>query len=127
MSEEEHVIAVAPDGVRRVGIVGAGVIGGGWALHYLRMGFDVEVFDPGPEAGRTLLAMRDEIWPLLERIGLPPGASSDRIAFHADPAASAAHAALVPADPPADGPGKPATIPASDPAAPPQPLLPPAP
>ncbi len=25
--------------VRRVGIVGAGVIGGGWALHYLRMGF----------------------------------------------------------------------------------------
>ena len=37
--------AVEPGQVRRVGIVGAGVIGGGWALHYLRMGFDVDVYD----------------------------------------------------------------------------------
>jgi len=37
---------VGPDQVHRVGIVGAGVIGGGWALHYLRTGFDVDVYDP---------------------------------------------------------------------------------
>ena len=35
--------AVPPDRARRVGIVGAGVIGGGWALHYLRAGLDVDV------------------------------------------------------------------------------------
>ncbi len=34
---------VQPEQARRVGIVGAGVIGGGWALHYLRMGLDVGV------------------------------------------------------------------------------------
>src|SRR5260221_1267907 len=104
MSEEEHVIAVAPDGVRRVGIVGAGVIGGGWALHYLRMGFDVDVFDPGPEAGRTLLAMRDEIWPLLERIGLRPGASPGPIGLHADLAGALADPHTVHADTPSDAP-----------------------
>ena len=42
--------AVPPDQVRRVGVVGAGVIGGGWALHYLRMGLDVDVYDPAPAA-----------------------------------------------------------------------------
>src|SRR5260221_5412050 len=92
MSEEEHVIAVAPDGVRRVGIVGAGVIGGGWALHYLRMGFDVDVFDPGPEAGRTLLAMRDEIWPLLERIRFRAGGRSGPVALYAEPGRAAVDA-----------------------------------
>src|SRR5260221_459336 len=110
INQERTPIAVAPDGVRRVGIVGAGVIGGGWALHYLRMGFDVDVFDPGPEAGRTLLAMRDEIWPLLERIGSRPGASPDRIAFHADLAGAVADADMVQENTPEDGPGKRATI-----------------
>src|SRR5215475_3482852 len=117
MSEEEHVIAVAPDGVRRVGIVGAGVIGGGWALHYLRMGFDVDVFDPGPGADRALLAMRDEIWPLLERIGLRPGASPERITFHADLAGAVADADIVQENTPEDGPGKRAIIAAIDRAA----------
>src|SRR6516225_3447800 len=84
MSEEGHVDAVAPDQVRRVGLVGAGVIGGGWALHYLRMGFDVDVYDPGPRARHGLARMLAEIWPLMERIGLRPGASPDRLTFHAD-------------------------------------------
>jgi carnitine 3-dehydrogenase len=117
MSEEEHVIAVAPDEVRRVGIVGAGVIGGGWALHYLRMGFDVDVFDPGPGAGRALLAMRDETWPLLERMGLRPGASPDRITVHADLARAVADADMVQENTPEDGPAKRAAMAAIDSAA----------
>ena len=36
-----------------MGIVGAGVIGGGWALHYLRAGFDVDVYDPAPQRAPT--------------------------------------------------------------------------
>jgi carnitine 3-dehydrogenase len=78
----EQANTVKPDQVRRVGIVGAGVIGGGWALHYLRMGLDVDVYDPAPAARRDLLRMRAEIWPLLERIGLREGASADRLVLH---------------------------------------------
>ena len=95
--------AVEPEQVRRVGIVGAGVIGGGWALHYLRMGFDVAVYDPGPQAEAGLLRLRDAAWPVLERLGLRPGASPDRLAFHADLAGAVAGADLVQENGPEDG------------------------
>jgi carnitine 3-dehydrogenase len=75
------VPAVGPGAARRVGIVGAGVIGGGWALHYLRMGFDVDVHDPGPGARDGLLRMLDSAWPVLTRLGLRPGASPERLTF----------------------------------------------
>src|SRR5216683_41405 len=74
--------AVQPDQARRVGIVGAGVIGGGWALHYLRTGFDVDVYDPAPGARGDLLRMVEASWPLLERMGLREGASQGRLTFH---------------------------------------------
>jgi len=89
-----------------VGLVGAGVIGGGWALHYLRMGFDVDVYDPGPKASHGVATMLAEIWPLLERIGLRPGASPDRIAFHTDLDAAVANADMVQENTPEDGPAK---------------------
>ena len=98
--------AVEPDQVRRVGIVGAGVIGGGWAVHYLRMGFDVDVYDPAPRAERYLLRLRDAAWPVLERLGLRPGASPDRLAFHADLAGAIADAGLVQENGPENGPVK---------------------
>jgi len=97
------VAAVEPDQVRRVGIVGAGVIGGGWALHYLRMGFDVDVYDPAPEAEGGLLRLRDTAWPVLERLGLRPGASPDRLAFRADLAGAVAEVDLVQENGPEDG------------------------
>ena len=86
---------VQPDRVRRVGVIGAGVIGGGWALHYLRMGLDVDVYDPAPAAYDDLLRMRDETWPLLTRMGLRPGASQDRLVFHPDLAAAVSGADMV--------------------------------
>jgi len=97
------VAAVEPGQVRRVGIVGAGVIGGGWALHYLRMGFDVDVYDPAPHAEGGLLKLRDTAWPVLERLGLRPGASQDRLAFRADLAGAVAEADLVQENGPEDG------------------------
>src|SRR5438034_10039501 len=81
MSEGGTVPAAGPDAARRVGIVGAGVIGGGWALHYLRMGFHVDVHDPGPGARDGLLRMLESAWPVLERLGLRSGASPDRLTF----------------------------------------------
>src|SRR3984885_9018927 len=39
---------------RRVGLVGGGVIGAGWAARFLLEGHDVSIFDPDPEIGRKL-------------------------------------------------------------------------
>ncbi len=94
--------AVRPDKVRRVGIVGAGVIGGGWALHYLRMGLDVDVYDPAAAAERDLLRMCTQIWPLLERMGLRDGASPDRLVLHDELAAAVSDADMVQENAPED-------------------------
>jgi carnitine 3-dehydrogenase len=39
-----------PAAVRAVGLIGAGVIGAGWAARFLLHGIDVRVFDPDPRA-----------------------------------------------------------------------------
>lgn len=98
--------AVQPDQARRVGIVGAGVIGSGWALHYLRAGFDVDVYDPSPDARADLLRMVEANWPLLERIGLRDGASQDRLACHDNLAGAVAEADVVQENAPENGPVK---------------------
>jgi carnitine 3-dehydrogenase len=98
--------AVEPGQVRRVGIVGAGVIGTGWALHYLRMGFHVDVYDPAPRACDDLRETIDRVWPLLERLGLRPGAAPDRVGFHPDLAAAVGPAEMVQENAPEDGPVK---------------------
>ena len=97
------MVAVEPDQVRRVAVVGAGVIGGGWALHYLRMGLDVDVYDPAPQARRDLLGMLEDTWPLLERMGLRPGASPARIVLHENMEAAVGPADLVQENSPEDG------------------------
>ena len=67
--------------VTRVGIVGSGVIGGGWALHFLAQGLDVIAFDPHPDARARMQRMLDTAWPSLEKLGLHPTASPDRLGF----------------------------------------------
>ncbi|MBA2559670.1 MAG: L-carnitine dehydrogenase [Propionibacteriales bacterium] len=69
----------APDAVQTVAVIGTGVIGGGWAAHFLRMGFDVVAWDPGSEAPARLSSLLDTAWPSLERLGLRPGAGRDRL------------------------------------------------
>src|ERR1700689_4431234 len=102
----EQMDRMEPDRVRRVGIVGAGVIGGGWALHYLRTGFDVDVYDPAPTARGDLLRMVEAGWPLLERMGLRDGASPDRLSWHDSLAAAVAEADVVQENAPEAGPVK---------------------
>ena len=68
-----------PSQVSRVGIIGTGVIGGGWAMHFLAQGLDVVVFDPDPETEANLARMTDYAWPSLEKLGLKRGASPDRM------------------------------------------------
>jgi carnitine 3-dehydrogenase len=85
----------SPADVRTVAVVGTGVIGGGWAAHFLRMGYDVVAWDPGPAAESRLTALVDSSWPALERLGLREGASRDRLRFAGSLAAALADADFV--------------------------------
>jgi carnitine 3-dehydrogenase len=71
----------APEDVRTVAIIGTGVIGGGWAAHFLRMGYDVCAWDPGPAAEDRLNNLIDSAWPALVRLGLRDGAARERLTF----------------------------------------------
>src|SRR5712672_1043481 len=67
--------------IRRIAIVGTGVIGASWAAQYLARGFDVVATDPGPNAEANLRKYVDEAWGILTSIGLSAGASPDRLSF----------------------------------------------
>jgi 3-hydroxyacyl-CoA dehydrogenase len=67
--------------IRRVAIVGTGVIGASWAAQYLARGFDVIATDPAPNAEVNLHKYVDEAWKDLTVIGLSPGAARDRLTF----------------------------------------------
>lgn len=69
----------APGEVGVVGVVGGGVIGCGWVLHYLRMGHDVRAYDPVGEARQRIHDMTSALWPLMEELGIREGASPDRL------------------------------------------------
>ncbi len=64
-----------------IGIVGTGVIGGGWALHFLAQGLDVVAFDPHPQARGRMDRLTETAWPALEKLGLKPGASLRRLRY----------------------------------------------
>src|SRR6201995_2820483 len=67
--------------IRRIAIVGTGVIGASWTAEYLARGFDVIATDPGPNAETNLRKYVDEAWKDLTSIGLSKGASRDRLRF----------------------------------------------
>jgi carnitine 3-dehydrogenase len=71
-------------GIKRIAIVGTGVIGASWTAHYLAHGFDVVATDPAKGAEKHLRDLVRSFWPALERIGLSEGASIDRLSFESD-------------------------------------------
>jgi len=70
--------------IKTVGIVGAGVIGAGWAARCLARGLDVIATDPGANAEAKMRASIDNAWPALSDIGLAPGADRSRLVFTAE-------------------------------------------
>lgn len=67
--------------VSTMAIVGCGVIGAGWAARALSKGLDVRAFDPDPEGEAKLRAAIANAWPSLERVGLRPRSSQDRLTY----------------------------------------------
>ena len=113
----------APTDVRRVAVVGTGVIGGGWAAHFLRQGLDVTAHDPAPGAEDRLRRHVAQAWPALERLGLQPGASPDRLQFAPRLEEAVAEAEFVQESAPEDAAVKIKTLAAIDAASPPEAVI----
>ncbi len=60
--------------IRRVAVVGSGVIGASWSALFLANGLKVVAHDIAPSAEASLRKFVKAAWPTLERLGLSPGA-----------------------------------------------------
>jgi 3-hydroxyacyl-CoA dehydrogenase len=69
--------------IRRIAIIGTGVIGASWASLFLAHGLDVVATDVAPDAEAALKRFVAAAWPALQRLGLAPGASQNRLSFTA--------------------------------------------
>ena len=67
--------------IRRVAIIGTGVIGASWAALYLAKGLEVVATDIAPNAEAALKRFVEAAWPALKRLGLAPGASQSKLSF----------------------------------------------
>src|ERR1700759_630202 len=70
--------------IRRVAIIGTGVIGASWTALFLAKGLEVIATDIAPDAEATLRRFVKAAWPALERLGLAPSASQSHLAFTPD-------------------------------------------
>ena len=70
--------------VRRLAVIGTGVIGSGWAARALARGLDVSAWDPAPGAEARLRSAVANAWRALARVGLAKGASRRRLTFARD-------------------------------------------
>jgi 3-hydroxyacyl-CoA dehydrogenase len=70
--------------IRRIAIIGTGVIGASWTALFLAKGLDVIATDIAPDAETSLRNFVKAAWPALERLGLTPGASQSRLTFTPD-------------------------------------------
>jgi 3-hydroxyacyl-CoA dehydrogenase len=67
--------------IRRVAIIGTGVIGASWAALFLAKGLHVVATDIAPNAEASLKKFVESAWPALTRLGLSPGASLTNLTF----------------------------------------------
>jgi len=70
--------------IRRIAIIGTGVIGASWASLFLAKGLQVVATDPAPNAEGSLRKFVKTAWPALKRLGLSAGASQSNLKFTAD-------------------------------------------
>jgi carnitine 3-dehydrogenase len=92
----------APEEVRTVTCVGAGVIGGGWVAYFLARGYRVVAWDPAEDAEARLRHLVDAAWPALTELGLADGASIGNLTVVPDLAAACAQADFVQESAPED-------------------------
>jgi 3-hydroxyacyl-CoA dehydrogenase len=81
--------------IRRVAIIGTGVIGASWSALFLAKGLEVVATDVAPNAEAALKRFIESAWPALKRLGLASGASQSKLSFTADLATAVKGADLV--------------------------------
>lgn len=81
--------------IRTVAVLGAGVIGMSWTSLFLAKGLTVRLHDVDAGALERTRAYVANAWAALTELGLAPGASQERLSFHADPAEAVRGADLV--------------------------------
>jgi 3-hydroxyacyl-CoA dehydrogenase len=69
--------------IRRIAIIGTGVIGASWTSLFLAKGLQVVATDIAPNAEASLKKFVESAWPALKRLGLSPGASQSNLKFTA--------------------------------------------
>ncbi len=95
MDDASEAAAGYRTAIGRVAVIGTGVIGASWVSQCLARGLDVTATDPAPGAEARLRETVARHWPILEQIGLAPGASPGRLTFVAEPEEAAAQADFV--------------------------------
>jgi carnitine 3-dehydrogenase len=71
--------------VGTLGVVGTGVIGTGWVVRALSMGYDVIATDPAPDAAARLANDVEAAWPAVSELGLADDADRNRLVWLDDP------------------------------------------
>jgi 3-hydroxyacyl-CoA dehydrogenase len=67
--------------IRRIAIIGTGLIGASWTALFLARGLHVVATDIAPDAEAALRRFVEAAWPALTRLGLSPGASQTNLTF----------------------------------------------
>src|SRR5947207_4286080 len=67
--------------IRRIAIIGTGVIGASWTALFLAKGLQVVATDVAPSAEAALRKFVEAAWPALKRLSLSPGASQSNLSF----------------------------------------------
>ncbi|MFM0168708.1 3-hydroxyacyl-CoA dehydrogenase NAD-binding domain-containing protein [Paraburkholderia sediminicola] len=67
--------------IRRIAVIGTGVIGASWTALFLAKGLKVVATDIAPNAEAQLKEFVESAWPALKRLGLAPGASQANLTF----------------------------------------------
>ena len=71
--------------IKKIGVLGAGVIGASWTALFVARGLTVTVVDVQPTAGDFVLSYVQKAWPLLQNLGLVvEGASPEKFTFSTD-------------------------------------------
>ncbi|MFM0667026.1 3-hydroxyacyl-CoA dehydrogenase NAD-binding domain-containing protein [Paraburkholderia sediminicola] len=67
--------------IRRIAVIGTGVIGASWTALFLAKGLKVVATDIAPDAEAQLRKFVESAWPALKRLGLAPSASQANLTF----------------------------------------------
>jgi 3-hydroxyacyl-CoA dehydrogenase len=84
-----------PKAIRRIAVIGTGVIGASWTALFLANGLEVVATDVAPDAEAALRRFVAAAWPALQRLGLADGATQSKLTFSAALANAVKNADLV--------------------------------